>query len=114
MTITIELTGEQEAYVTAVARQRGVAVRDLVAQMIDTHISPSVQPRSVDVDQDNHQSASLSVYDENQHRLHTLLLGLLSRSDALERQPGRLSAGVSESPVAEVIREKYRAQGLRV
>ena len=85
MTITIELTQEQEAYVTAAARQRGVAVRDLVAQMIDTHISPNVQTRSVDVDQDNHQSASLSADDENQQRLHTLLQGLLSHSDAVER-----------------------------
>ncbi len=114
MTITIELTREQEAYVIAVARQRGVAVGDLVAQMIDTHISSTVQPRSVDVDQDNHQSASVSADDENQHRLHTLLQDLLSRSDALERQPGRLSAVASESPVAEAIREKYRAQGLQV
>ena len=114
MTITIELTQEQEAYVTAVARQRGVAVRDLVAQMIDTHLSLSGQPRSVDADQDNHQSPSLSADDEDQHRLHALLQNLLSRSDALARQPGGLSAGASESPVAEAIREKYRAQGLRV
>jgi hypothetical protein len=114
MTITIELTQEQESYVVAIARQRGMTVRDLVAQMIDAHIGPDVQPRMIDADQDNHLSTSLSADDETQHRLQTLLQDLLARSDAVERQSGRPSAGASESPVAEAIQEKYRAQGLQV
>ena len=114
MTITIELTQEQEAYVTAVARQRGVGVRDLVAQMIDAHLSLSGQSMSGDADQDTQQSTSLSADDEDQRRLHALLQDLLAHSDALARQAGGLSEGASESPVAEAIRAKYRAQGLQV
>lgn len=97
MIVTIELTEEQEAFVTAMARRRGVTVRDVVAQLIDARIGVGVQstPPSIATDQG---------------RLHTLLHGLLARSDTVERQPSALAAGSA----AEAAREKYSAQGLRV
>lgn len=59
MTITIELADKQEAYVTAIARQRGMAVHDVVAQMIDAHIGAGDETMPSGVDQgDEHYYSS--------------------------------------------------------
>lgn len=101
MTITIELTREQEVYVTAIARERGVAVQDIVAQLIEAQLIAAAQMAASQVAAD-------------QRRLHALLQYLFKGSDALERRPGSPANEGSASHVAEAIREKYRAQGLRV
>lgn len=114
MTITIELTEQQEAYITAMARQRGLAVRDIVAQMIDAHIDAGNRPMPIGAGQGNRRSAPFTTDDASQRRLHALIQDLFARSDAVERRPGEPSVGALESSVEEAIRAKYRAQGLHV
>lgn len=112
MTITIELSQEQEAHITALARQRGLSVQELVAQMLTAQIgTDSLATGSTD-------TATLpgvaTADEETQRRLHATLRNLLAHSDALERQPGVPGSDAPAASVAEAIRKKYRRQGLQV
>ena len=117
MTITISLTPEQEACVAAIAGERGTSVEQVVAQMIADQLalSPGGSPSGGAASPIPSPAPRPSADDpDEQRRLHSLLLNLFARSDALERQPGAPAAVPRRTRVHTLVREKHRARGLRV
>ena len=44
MTLTIELTPEQESRLTALARQEGVAPTEVIKKLVEEHLPPLASP----------------------------------------------------------------------